>query len=498
MRDDHFDPQHIDEQIDQCLGDSQEQEDVAVKVIHDLQQKYRPGDHQEALQRVWQRIAGHQAAVSSTGSAEAAEHRSQQQWRKHLMQPSSPTRKKIPHIAALVGIAASLLIVGSLLAVIILLHPQPGSRPPRPDQVTPARTSVQVTPVPTSIYTHTEDANHQVAGLSWSPDSHRLFVNQQVMTVTYGSPYEAEAWDALTGQNYHKYTGDTVNIWSGRSIHWSPNGKYIAYLSSPDASPKGIGGHIHARIVVLDASNSQVLHTSDLLPIGPASSGIPEANWSSDNATISFVNRDNVNAFVITSWNMLTGKLINRPITNGSSVQANESSFFGEYWSPDGKYIIFNTNPGNAGEVLLFIVDAQSAQFIGSYTTTFPRDSLLFLAPLLGWTTDSSLFFFYTTTQNAGLRVVGIAPTGQTVSDTILPGITSYSFAWLSPDGKYLASYNDRIHVINIWSLAAKKIITHYQSAGPAFAWSPDEHFVAIAYTAREEKITTRKIDLPQ
>jgi WD40 repeat protein len=108
--------------------------------------------------------------------------------------------------------------------------------------------------------------------------------------------------------------------------------------------------------------------------------------------------------------------------------------------------------------------------------------------------------------------VKSISPTGQVVSESTLAGIDANipSSYWLSPDGKYLASVKEgnNEYELDIWSLASKKIINKYLFAEvavpwtsgqalPVFAWSPDGHFIATAYTDQEEKITISRIALP-
>lgn len=531
MRDDHFDPQHLDEQINQCLGESGEREPVATQVIRDLQQEYLPEDSQEALQRVWQRITSYQTTESSTGSAELAQQHERpallqqrtQQRRKRFMQ-SSPTsyEKGKPRLAILVGIAASILIIGSLLAVVTLLHGKQSSH---------TTGASSPTPVSNTVYTHTEDPRNQPDVLTWSSDG-RLTVNQQITTITYATPsgmpinnitYHIETWNALTQQNYHEYEGDSVNTWS--SYHWSQDGKYIAYLSSPDVSPKGIGEQtIHAKIVVLDANSSQVLHTSDLMALGPNSAGIPDLSWSSDDTTISLISQDNnANQFALISWNMLTGQQTTMTISNIPLANLSANIAVDKHWSPNGKYIAFSQIDFRQGQVHTFIADTQTGQTTGNYTMTFGTGSIT-MNPVLGWTANSSQFFFYNTPnlnpqQNlnsmvpgGALQVTSIDPTGQVASDYTLAdanaGITGRY--WLSPDGKYLASVSEKRneYELDIWSLAGKKIVDKYLfaevavpwtsgQAPPVFAWSPDERYIATAYTDQKEEISILKIALP-
>src|SRR5262249_43172861 len=127
MRNDHFDPQHLDEQINQCLVESSAQDQVAAQVIRDLQQEALSEEHQEALQRVWQRVASHQASISSrepVGLGQQQKRSVLSQKRRYRLMQSSPTpqNRKKPRISALAALAASLLIVGSMLAIVTLLH----------------------------------------------------------------------------------------------------------------------------------------------------------------------------------------------------------------------------------------------------------------------------------------------------------------------------------------------------------------------------------------
>ena len=148
------------------------------------------------------------------------------------------------------------------------------------------------------VYTYSGQAD-DVGSLSWSADG------TSVASADDGS---IQVWNALTGQTIYDFEKNT-NC-TAPEVAWSPDGKYLAYLSCD-------------QVRVVDPFTGQLLRTHT----GPHdSSGLSGLAWSPDGKYIASAG-DHVEV-----WNVATGHTYYTFTKNASPIERMA-------WSPDGKYI---------------------------------------------------------------------------------------------------------------------------------------------------------------
>ncbi len=482
---DYFDPQQIDEQIADGLVGPRRQETVANQVIQDLHWEYQADDRQQkqaALQRVWQRIEHEQSSIGSYSKDWSHLTLLQPLYAEGRNRPMRSSSLKYKggkySIALFSAIAVCLLIIASMVVTLTLFKNSSQSAH-----------SGRVTTNPEDlVYTYKPQNRNEAQSLIWSPDGQRILAVQNVTTTTSssvnGTPtyssqlhVRLEGWDATSGQGYQTYVdfNNTDSRWTN-VVSWSPDSKYIAYIASSDWSEKGTGSQpVYGKVVVVDAKTAQVLYTSDQIALGIGSNEHLALNWSSDSTSISVVSHNaDITQYSFVTWNIKKNTLTT--ITVSSLIgKGQDNTVLDEMWSPDGKYVVLFTKSH------LIFIDGLMGGEIGNYT--LESSSVSPAHDILGWRSNSGQLAIFMV---QGSQVVAITPDGKASIKSALPvGFSLYNNLTLSPDGNYLATYDDFSNKLDVWSLTTQKIIKTYQFKGKesptACNWSSDGKLFAIA-----------------
>jgi Tol biopolymer transport system component len=148
-------------------------------------------------------------------------------------------------------------------------------------------------------------------------------------------------------------------------VHWSPDGKQIAFSASAPGKPWRVF------IVSADGGAAQ--------PINPADESETDPTWSADGGTIAFGHNtlQGGDPNYIARFDLKSKQITRVPGSEG---------IFAPRWSPDGKYIVAESGDNSA--LMLFDTKAQT------WETLLDRKERVGLLGYITWSHDSTSFYF--------------------------------------------------------------------------------------------------------
>jgi Tol biopolymer transport system component len=205
--------------------------------------------------------------------------------------------------------------------------------------------------------------------LAFSPDGTHM-----IYSLTYGLGFGSETWIAdADGQNATPVLVDPTGIIA--FARWSPLGDQVAYLRMEDTNiPFSVG-----EVWVMDGAGQNPVSLSNQADVGHGY----ELIWSPDGQQLAFVGRENgddIAADQVADF-LVSNIYVTRP---SDGTVTNVTQFSGALtenpaWSPDGAYLAFNTNAGDAMDV--WVADMTVSQLQQVTTGLNARYPTWLLAP---------------------------------------------------------------------------------------------------------------------
>ena len=446
--DDFFTPEKVDQQIERVSQRSEgELSDTAALVYLRSFYGQNIGQEQEALHRIWNRIAD---ATTSRYRNEKGKvipmHDSRITYTQILPRKSHTVMQRIGTLAAIVFLVV--LVGGMALVFNAARHNNGSSGSGVVQHLTPQATSAPAYPAgPIGKIVYSTRVSmmdgSDAYNLAWSPASNRVGV------ATMG----ARSWDATTGKNVVNY-GPQRNG-SVLSIAWSPDGKRVAIT----AVSQGVQIYNAATGKLLDtypANGQASSSTKTGASILSGGSGAMATAWSPDGTMMatSFFGSYGTSVQV---WNTATNKLVYN-YTGNADVVGSLS------WSPDGKYIASASYDGSTQ-----IWNARTGQKKHDFENNQRQLSQAV------WSPDGKTIAYIINDQ---VKVVDpfsgkVLMTHNGPHDKY--GLTDLTW---SPDGKSIASAGDHIE---LWSVATGKTyytFTRNPSVIRVLTWSPNGQLI--------------------
>ena len=462
-KEDFFSPEQVDKQLDLSLlqrnsvsrGPQSGATDPNRLLVDDLRFLYSAegAENARSLQRVWERIgeqrADKQAAISSpTAPVEQPPLRLLEANRQAAPAPARRRkRRRSPNnvLAALAALLFLVIMVGSLFAIVHVMHqPQPNSDPadstatPQIGQWTPVAGYPYPTPGKTiSVSPASTDG---FSCLTFSLDGKQVAASTQGKVWIWGTQSDAQP---LVFEPQDE-SGSTV-------VAWSPVAPRLAVGSS--------------LVQIIDPGNGNMIFHDPAWASDPTSisARVTALAWSPDGTKLAVAGHDPALGNEVGIWDM-DGNLL-YTFTGQQTGNIIDSLS----WSSDGRYVAF--------------ANGQSVQ---AWDTHTPGGTPIFQHTLTGttdvaWSPGASNAGDLAFVNNGSTQVwnvwEGVQPVGTLVSS--YPGTSNGALSW-SPDGHYLATASGH-NVIIYNATTGVHLYTYGGNTHDvhSLAWSPDGRSIA-------------------
>jgi len=286
----------------------------------------------------------------------------------------------------------------------------------------------------------------------WSPDGQQIVFGR--LNDSGGAMFTVPA----LGGTEHKIT----DVTSLNGAQWTADGKSLVLADSctPDA-PQGI------TVFSLQTGEKRCLHSPP-----PEEEGDAAPILSPDQKTVAFARMTTLGMWQMYTVAFSGGNL--RKLTHETFTSLCRPLM----WSPDGKYVVFEPQPGRMARVA---ASGGPVEFEAVYPKigSLSRDGrrLAYLDPPPTWTNSTVLW-------RMDLSSAG----GKVVSQTrILASLSANDSAQLSPDEKHLVFHSSRSGKQQIWKSNADgtdplQLISFDTGFPGTPRWSPDGKWVAFDY----------------
>ena len=288
----------------------------------------------------------------------------------------------------------------------------------------------------------------------WSPDGQQIVFGR--LNDSGGAMFTVPA----LGGTERKIT----DVTSLKGARWTADGKSLVLTDSctPDA-PQGI------MVFSLQTGEKRCLHSPP-----PEEEGDAAPILSPDQKTVAFARMTTLGMWQMYTVAFSGGNL--RKLTHETFTSLCQPLM----WSPDGKYVVFEPQPGRMARVA---ASGGPVEFEAVYPKigSLSRDGrrLAYLEPSPTWTNSTVLW-------RMDLSSAG----GKVVSQTrILASLSTNDSAQLSPDEKHLVFHSARFNKRQIWKSNADgtdplQLISFDTGFPGTPRWSPDGKWVAFDYRA--------------
>ncbi len=447
--DDFFTPEKVDQQIER-VSQRKEGELSDTAALAYLRSFYEQNSGQEALNRIWTRIAD--AATSRYGNEKGKVipmHDSRITYNQILPRKSHTVMQRIGTLAAIVFLVV--LVGGMALVFNAARHNNGGGGSTGGagvQHLTPQATSAPVYPagpIGKIVYSTKVSVMDGIDayGLNWSPASNRIGE----------ATLSARSWDATTGKNVVSYGPQrNGNVFS---VVWSPDGKRVAVT----AVGQGVQIYNAATGKLLDTypTNGQAsVSVKTGVSMLSGGSGAMATAWSPVGTLMatSFFGSYGTSVQV---WDTATNKLVYN-YTGNADVVGSLS------WSPDGKYLVSASYDGSTQ-----VWNARTGQKIHDFENNQRQLSQA------AWSPDGKTIAYIIDDQ---VKVVD--PFSGKVLMTHNGPNDKYGLSDLtwSPDGKSIASAGDHIELWNVATGKTYYTFTKNPSTIRVLVWSPNGQFI--------------------
>lgn len=453
--DDAFLPETIEEQIDQArFAPSHQPLSPETRLILELQAHY--AEDRRSAARMWERLAQRASELESTGQPPTGVPQGQQKGTvrmspfvntpplSHPQSAPGANRQRARQIwqrrlGLLVAALVTLLLIGSLAAVLEFAHQKPSPATASPNATASAPTFGKI------IY-RGSPVSGTLSLPVWSPGSQYLAVSGSTQT---------KILDALTGRTM-------LTIPLGGIPVWSPHSDLLAIGSSSGITIVNgqTGTPVSTYTYPVSWPPTGLAPTSggallvSRLPLGGVG-GPGDFAWSPDGkwiaatySTYANANGTSVNG-AVQVWNTRTGKPAYTLATEPGAEVGKEE---GAAWSSDGHYL--------------------AVTMVGILNNS----SQLPLSQVKVWNMQTRHLAFHQSLQNGSFAGVGWQPGTDNLAATMNLQKTA---------------------VLKLWNVLTGHLLTSYSGSAPILgplSWSPDGH--SIVYGTNEESFTASLVVL--
>jgi Tol biopolymer transport system component len=248
--------------------------------------------------------------------------------------------------------------------------------------------------------------------------------------------------------------------WGGVPV-WSPDGRYMAYVT---------GSRANQDIFVMDANGS---HTQNVTPDSPHDMS---PTWSPDSQNLAFESLRDGN------WEIYAADICDDCDTNPRNLSNDPAIDSSPAWSPDGTQIAFLST--RSGESEIYVMDAD-----GNNIRQLTRSSLTDLQPPV-WSPDGTQITF-TSLRSGNWDIYVMDVNCEKVLECLEKPVRNVSQhpaqdmspAW-SPDGRWIAFTSRRDNNAEIYLVDTEGgtpiNLTQNPDEDSSPAWSPDSQQIAF------------------